>query len=181
GSVAEPAVQLGPAAPGRELADLRQAGVPGLGDQLGAGQHRVLGNVLQQRRLFQHPAPRTAAQGGRQVKAEPVHVQFRDQVGQAVEDQVAHHRVVAVQGVAAPGKVVITALRVGQVVDGLVRGAEAEGWSVWLTSQVWVEATSRMASMPARCRALTISLNSRTCWPARAAYDALGAKNDSGE
>ena len=45
--VAEPAVELGPAAPSRELAELRQTGgIPGLGQQLGAGQHRVLRDVL---------------------------------------------------------------------------------------------------------------------------------------
>ena len=40
---------------------------------------------------------------------------------------------------------------------------------IWLPSAVWLYTTSRMTSIPASCRVLTIVLNSPTCspsWPA---------------
>ena len=67
-----------------------------------------------------------AAQDRRQVEAEAVDVQLGDQVGQAVDDQVAHQRMIAVERVAAAGEVVIAAFPVEHVVDGVVQAAEAE-------------------------------------------------------
>ena len=55
--VAVAAVPFRPAPAERETADLIQARrVPRLGDQLGVGQHAVLGDHLDDRRLHQHVA-----------------------------------------------------------------------------------------------------------------------------
>src|SRR6185436_11754767 len=94
GIVAEPAVELGPASPGGELADLRQAGrVPRLGDQLRPGQHGVFGDVLDERRVLENLAVGAAPQDRRQVEAKAVDVQLGNEVSEAVDDQVADDRV----------------------------------------------------------------------------------------
>jgi hypothetical protein len=48
---------------------------------------------------------------GRQIKAEPVHVHLQHPVAQAVHNELAHDRVVAVERVAATAVVVVLASR----------------------------------------------------------------------
>ena len=81
--VAEAAVPLGPAALG-ERADLIGAGgVPGLGDELGVAEDRILGDALEQGRVRQHAAAAIAAEHRREIEAEAVHVHLDDPVAQA--------------------------------------------------------------------------------------------------
>ena len=104
---------------------IQAGGVPGFGDQLGIGQHRIVGHALQQRRVLQHAAVLPASENGRQVEAEAVHVHFRHPVAQAIDDEVAHHRVVAVHGVAASRIVqVLAGLGIEDVVGRVVDAAK---------------------------------------------------------
>ena len=127
--VAELAVPLGPALTGGERAHLVEAGgVPGLGDELGVGEHRILGDALEHRRVGQHLAVLAAAEDRGEVEAEAVDVHLRHPVAQAVDDQLADDRVVAVERVAAAGEVAVGAgLGIEQVVDGVVEPREATG------------------------------------------------------
>jgi hypothetical protein len=62
------------------------AGVPGLGDQLGAGQGRVGVDVPDEGARAHGLAALVARQDGRQVEAEAVDVHLLHPVAQAVED-----------------------------------------------------------------------------------------------
>ena len=130
--VAEDAVPLRPSSPRRQCSHLVQTGrVPGFGDQLGIGQHGIVGHGLQQRRVLQHAAVLPATKDRCQVEAEAVHVHLGDPVAQAIDDEVAHHRVVAVHRVAASGVVqVLAGLGIEDVVGRVVDAAKRPGWPV---------------------------------------------------
>ena len=126
--VPEVAVPLGPAAPAREAAHLVEAGgVPGLGDELHVGHHRVGRDRLEERRVRKHLAVAAAAEDRRQVEAEAVDVHLGHPVAQCGEDLEAQHRVVAVHRVAAAGVVEVPAgLRLEDVVGRVVEAPPAE-------------------------------------------------------
>mmetsp|Transcript_14565 Transcript_14565/g.31734 ORF Transcript_14565/g.31734 Transcript_14565/m.31734 type:complete len:240 (+) Transcript_14565:2343-3062(+) len=65
-----------------------------------------------------------AGQDGGQVKPESIHVVLLHPVAQAVQDELAHHRVVAVEGVAAPAVVVVLTPRGQHVVYAVVQAPE---------------------------------------------------------
>ena len=113
----------------RELADLvaALADVPGLGDELDPGDHRVLVHHVEERGQLVHVVERAGQRGG-QVEPETVHVHLGDPVAQRVHQHLQHVRVAYVEGVAAAGVVDITPLVVGgqPVVAGVVDAAEAQ-------------------------------------------------------
>ena len=130
--VAEAVVELRPALAGK-LADLvGPGGVPRLGDDLGVTQHRVLADALQDRRVGAEGAGPVASEHGGQVEPEAVDVHLHGPVVEAVDDQLAHHGMVAVEGVVAAGEVQVAARIVGveQVVDAVVQSPVGEGGSV---------------------------------------------------
>jgi hypothetical protein len=111
--VAEAVVPLQPAA--REAAHLVAAGadVPGLGDQLDAGQHRVLQHGALKKGPSRSKPVIAAAQHRRQVEAEAVDVHLLHPVAQAVHHQLQHARVAHVQRVAAAAPVLVAVRAVG--------------------------------------------------------------------
>ena len=124
--VAVMAVPLGPPL-GGERADLERAGrVPGLGDDLRVGQHRVFGDQLDHRRIGHQLALPVAAQDRGQIEAEAVDVVVVHPVPQAMEDHLADDRVIAVHRVAAAGVVLVGAVVVEHVVDAVLQALEAE-------------------------------------------------------
>ena len=127
--VAEAAVPLGPPAPAREAAHLVEPGrVPRLGDELHVGHDRVGGDRLEQRRVRQHLAVAAPPEDRGEVEAEAVDVHLGHPVAQRGQDLVAHHRVVAVERVAAARVVEVPPrLRVEEVVGRVVEAAPAEG------------------------------------------------------
>ena len=131
--VAEPPVPLHPAV-AHEAADLVEpAGVPRLGDQLGAGQDRVGLDLPEDRRIGQRLAVLAARQDRREVEAEAVDVHLLDPVAEAVEDQPPDDRAVALERVAGPAEVGVGRAVVGveQVVvvvgEALEAGRRAVG------------------------------------------------------
>ena len=94
-----------------EVADLvaTVAKVPGLGNELDLGDHRVLLDDVEEGGqavdLVELPGQR-----GRQVEAEPVDVHVSDPVPQRVHDQLQHVRMAHQQAVAGAGRVVVVAL-----------------------------------------------------------------------
>jgi hypothetical protein len=98
--VAELAVPFLPAV-ADEAADLVQPGrVPGLGDQLDAGETGVRLDVPEHRRIAHRRAGLVAREDRGEIEPEAVDVHLLDPVAQAVDDQPAHDRMVAVQRVA---------------------------------------------------------------------------------
>ena len=125
--VAEATVPLRPAV-ADEAADLVQpAGVPRLGDQLGAGQDRVGLDVPEGRRIGHRLTVLVARQDRREVEPEAVDVHLVDPVAQAVEDQPADDRAVRVERVAGAAVVDVGAVAVEQVVVVVGQAAEGEG------------------------------------------------------
>ena len=123
-----------PFGPGRRKgAELVTAGadVPGLGDQLDAGQQRVLGEGLEERRGAVEAAF-AAAENRREVEAESIHPHCAGPMAQAVQDQAQHLGMADIEGVAAAAVIDVEApvarqqLIVAAVVDALEaqRGAE---------------------------------------------------------
>ena len=132
--VAVLSVPFRPAVPAREAADLIQsAGVPRLGDQLGRAEDRVERKALEQRRLIHRRAVLVASEDGREVKAEAVDFIFGHPVAQAVLDEVAHDRVVAVEHVAAAAEIVVLAVGREHVVDVVVQSLEREEGTLFVT------------------------------------------------
>ena len=102
--------------------------VPRLGDQLHVAQDRILGDPLQQRRVLQQPSGPLAAQDRREVETEPVDVHLDDPVPQAIEDDVADHRMIAFTVLPVPVIVAVVPpiVLLEQVVDRLSKSAERE-------------------------------------------------------
>ena len=121
--VAEPPVPLRPRGP--EAADLvaLAGGVPGLGDQLDRREHRVRGDVGEQRRGRVEAAAAGSSQGRGEVEAEAVDAHRRHPVAQGVDDQAPDQRRRRVEGVAAAGEVDVAAPRVEGVPAGGVQAA----------------------------------------------------------
>ena len=123
--IAEFPVPFHPASVVREIADLvKSARVPGLGDEFAVGQNRVVGDGLEERRIGQGIALRVAAEDRRKVEAESVDVVFGRPIAQAIEDEIAHHGVVAIEGVAAAAEVEVIAVGGEEVVCFVVEPAE---------------------------------------------------------
>ncbi len=95
-------------------------------------QHGMFGDVLEERRVLQHFAAGPAAEDGGQIEAETVDVQLGHQVRQAIDDEIAHQRMIAVERVAAAGEVVIAAFLVEHVIDGVIQSAEADAGAVFV-------------------------------------------------
>ena len=126
--VAEAVVELRPAVAGK-LADLIGAGgVPRLGDDLGVSEHRVLADPLKDRRVGAEVAGPVASEHGGEVEPETVDVHLHRPVVEAFDDQLPHHRMVAVERVVAAGEVQVAAriLGVEQVVDAVVQAPVGE-------------------------------------------------------
>src|SRR5690606_40437778 len=108
--VAIAVVPLAPA--GREVAELVAAGadVPGLGDQLRAREHRVLGDRLKERRARDQGRAamrRLAPEHRRQVEAEGVDVHLLDPVAQRIEHELQYARMPGVERIARAGEVLV--------------------------------------------------------------------------
>ena len=117
-----------PAAGLWKTADLIQArGVPRLGDQLGVAQQSVLRNHLDDGRIDQHVALAIAAKDGGEIEAQAIDVHFADPETQASEDEFADDRMVAVDGIAAPGEVEIVAALAQQVIKFVIESAKGIG------------------------------------------------------
>ncbi len=103
-------VPLGPA--GREVADLVAAGaeVPGLGDQLDVGQHRILADDVEER-AEPVDVVQLAGERRREVEAEAVDVHLGHPVAQRIHHQLQHARMLHVERVAAAGEVHVVARR----------------------------------------------------------------------
>ena len=121
------AVPFCPPVPGGKGPHLIQsAGVPGLGNELHPAQDGIEGQTLQQGRFGQGSAVGVPAQNGGKVKPEPVHPVLHHPVPQTVQNELTHHRMVAVEGVAHAGEVIILAVGGEHIVDVVVQPLEGE-------------------------------------------------------
>ncbi len=88
-------------------------------------ENGILGNRFEKRRVLQKLAGLPAGQNRGQVEAKSVDVHLGHPVAQAVEDEVAHHRMVTVEGVPDAGEVrVMGAVLFEEVVDRVVDSAK---------------------------------------------------------
>ena len=108
--VAVTVVPLRPARGKTTQAVAALAHVPGLGDQLDPGQHRVLAHGVEKARVIVETAVFLARQRGREIETEAVHVHVLDPVAQRVHDHLENPGVAKVEGVAAPREVHVVAL-----------------------------------------------------------------------
>ena len=124
--VAEAAVPLLPVVTDEAAHLIEAGGIPGLGDQLGAGQHRIGVDVPEDRREGRGLAVLVPVQHRGQIEAEAIDMQMLHPVAQALADQTPHHRMVGVEGVAAAGVVDVGAIARLQVVVAIRQTTEAE-------------------------------------------------------
>ena len=124
--IAEMTVPFRPAPPGREAPHLVEpGGVPGLGDQLGVGQDRIVGDAFDQRGIGQHRSVASPPQDGGEIETEAVDVHLGDPIMQTLQDQISHVGMVTVNGVAAAGIVVIhPGHRIDDVINRIVQPSE---------------------------------------------------------
>ncbi len=118
--VPEFSVPFLPAVPDKAAHLVETGGIPGFGDQLGAGQYRVGLNVPEDRGVFQGMAGFVAGEDGGEIEPEAVHVHLSDPVAEAVEDQTTDDRLIGVQGVPGAGVVGISGPVFLQNVVGVV-------------------------------------------------------------
>ena len=124
--VAIAAVPLGPPQ-ARERAHLvSPSRIPGLGDDLRVGEHRIFRDQFDDRRIRQDVAVAVAAEHARQVEAEAVDVVVVHPMSQAEEDQLADDRVIAVDRVAAAGVVAVVAGVAEHVIDAVLQPLERQ-------------------------------------------------------
>ncbi len=125
--VAEPVVPFRPAR--RKAAHLiaPRADVPGLGDQLDAGEHRILPAAVEEAAALVE-AMRLAAEDGREIEAESVDPHFRGPVAQAVHHHLQDARIGEIEGIAGSGIVYVVAriVRPQPVVAGIVDALEGK-------------------------------------------------------
>ena len=134
------AVPFRPSAERRETPHLVEPHrVPGLRNQLHLAQDGIMGNLLDDGRLGHGLAVLVPCQYGGQVEAEPVHPVLCHPVAQAVDDEPAGHRVVAVQRVAAAAEIVIIPVRRQDIIDIIVDPLEGEAGAVVISLRRVVE------------------------------------------
>ncbi len=121
-------IPFGPSFAGTERSDLvGTSRVPGFGNDLGVGQHRIFGDRFDQRRVGDQVAAAVAAENRGKVESEAIDVIVVNPVTQAVKNHLTHDRMVSVNRVAAAGIVFVVVLVVFQhVVDGILQSFEAE-------------------------------------------------------
>ncbi|MPL70622.1 hypothetical protein SDC9_16381 [bioreactor metagenome] len=120
-------VPFRPSASGKRTHLVGPAGVPGFGDDLRVPQERLFGDGLDDRRVFQQLPGGIPAQDRAEIEAEAIDVHLDHPVAQAVLNEAAHDRVVAVEGVAAAGIVFVPALiRVEHIINRIVQAPERE-------------------------------------------------------
>ena len=125
--VAVAAVPLGPPQPGERAHLIGARCVPGLRDDLGVGEGRILGDHFHDRRIRLDVAVAIAAQHARQVEAKAIDVVVVHPVTEAEEDQLADDRMVAVDRVAAAGVVAVGRAAITQhVVHAVLEPLEGE-------------------------------------------------------
>ena len=118
-----------PAPVAGEIADLVEPTcIPGLGDEFAMSQNRIVGNRFEEGRVGQRMALRITAEHGREVETEAVDVVFGRPVAEAIEDKIADHRMVAIQGVSAATEIQVGAVRCEKVIGFVVQSAERNDW-----------------------------------------------------
>ena len=103
---------------------VKSTGIPRLGDQFAVGQHGIVGDGFEERGVGKRMSLRVTAEHGGEVETKSVDVVFGGPVAQAIEDEVADHGVVAVEGVAATAEVEVIAVGCEEVVGLVVEAAE---------------------------------------------------------
>ena len=134
GVVPEFAIPFGPSA--RKSADFIQTGcIPCLGNQLAAAQNRINRNIVQQAQIWVvNPLAFVRTPQNRcQIKPESVDMHLDQPVSQAFDDQMLHHRMIAVHRIAASGVIGITAFFVQHIIDAVIQSAECDGRSIAIT------------------------------------------------
>jgi len=103
--------------------------VPGFGDELDPGQHRVRCELPEEGGVGIEAAFPITAQGRREVEAKPVHVQLLDPLAQTGEEHLAHRRGLDIERIATAGEVLVPSRLGGllPVVGGVVEALEGEG------------------------------------------------------
>ena len=91
-------------------------------------QNRIVGNRFEEGRVGQRMALRITAEHGREVETEAVDVVFGRPVAEAIEDKIADHRMVAIQGVSAATEIQVGAVRGEEVIGFIVQSAERNDW-----------------------------------------------------
>ena len=105
-------------------------GIPGFGNELRLPQYRVFRDLGKQGRVSHDRAVLVASHDGGEVEAEPVHVHLHHPVGKAVDDELAHNGVVAIDRIAASRIIPVAApVLFEHVVDRVVEAAERYGRS----------------------------------------------------
>ena len=124
--VAEAAIPLFPLLTDKAAHLVEPSSIPCLGDQLCAGQDRVVLDVPQDRRVGQRRALLVAREDGSQVKAKTVDMHLLHPIMQAVDDHAAHHGLVGIERIAGAAVVGVTRLvLLEDVIDLVVEAAKA--------------------------------------------------------
>src|SRR6185503_7846576 len=104
-----------------------RAAIPRFGDELHAGEHRILGTGLEKAALVVE-AVRLAREDRPEVEPEAVHVHLQRPVAQAVRYELDDARMAEIERVTGPGVVDVVALLVWKqsVMRGVVDSSEAQ-------------------------------------------------------
>ena len=133
---------------------------------LRVGQQRIFGNGFDHRRIGQEFAVAIAAENRSQIETKAVDVVVVHPMPQAMEDHLAHDRVVAVDRVAAAGIVfVVRAAAFQHVVDLVLQPLEAERGAQFVAFGRVIEHHVENDFDARLVQALTICLNSLTWQP----------------
>ena len=110
--------------------------VPGLGNHDPVRQHRIGGDLGEQRRIG--GKPRAARHDGCEIEAKAIDAAAADEVAQAIERQRAHRRVGEIERVAAP-RVVDQAAIGGMGIGGIIEPAQRQHPAIAIAFAAMVE------------------------------------------
>ena len=120
-------VPLCPAPVCRKLSDLiHAAGIPCFRDQLYITQNRIERQTFQKRRIVHRRTVRISPEDACQIKPESVDPVVDRPILQTFQDHLPHHRMVAVQSIAAAAEIVIVPIRRQHIINLIVKSFETK-------------------------------------------------------
>ena len=115
-------IPLRPAGERRKTAHLiKSAGIPGLRNEFHIPENGIFREIFQKRRLIHGGTVFIPSQNTCQIKPESIHMVFNGPVTQAFQDQLLHHRMIAVQRIAAAAEIIIPASRRQHIINPVIK------------------------------------------------------------
>ena len=114
--------------------------IPRFGDDFGVRQHRILSNQIHQRWVRHQVPVAIARKDARKIKSEPIDMVVMYPMSQAMENELAANRMVAIECVTATGVVaVVCSARIEDVVDLILKSFKGQNRAAFIAFAGMIE------------------------------------------